>query len=751
MLNGEKKEKIKAPKEPKAPKAPKTPKTPKEPKAPKTPKAPKVKKDKAEKREKLSLNLKGLSFDSLITKTILAFAVLIVLIVTLGTVSYLMAKEMIMKEAENSLVKTVSAKSDYLELGIQQVDDKLLEVLTASDMEAYYLAPTLDVNNLTEEQGEAKNTIQEKIRNVKNISSFVYHIYFFSNSATGITTTPALFTTDYYAKFLESDMGKYLDSTTEKFGYMGSHPYLEELVAAKDSTFKSTEYAISIWRKVSQMGRTVIFVADIDRRVVNEALADLDRGKGSYALMVAPDNNVTMYSESSFSKKNAVEVPDMSSIEAYQNAVESKETEGFEQIRWQGKSYTFAYSKIGDTGAMVVSLVPTSVFLESTNFIRLITILMVAAAFAVAIVMCLFLSSSMNKGVKDITKTLNKASKGDFTANVKVKRKDELGQIADSISNMTESMRSLIVQVKSVMETVKGATDLVGSNTERLVQSSDEIGGAISEIERGVAMQADDAQDCSVRITELSERIGEVYGYTDEISRISVETNETINESLEIMDELHEKSQATVDITQVIQKDIIDLSNQTASIGNFANVINDIAAQTNLLSLNASIEAARAGEAGRGFAVVAEEIRKLADQSKTAASEIGGIVAQIQTRTGQTVDAVNKAETIVSSQDEALNNTLDIFHKVEERVKTMGDNLAKIMEGMTGVENAKKEAVNSIMNISAVAEETSANASQVDSNAQRQKDFVEELRKTVEVLEIKAGEMEAALSVLKVE
>jgi len=694
---------------------------------------------------------KRFSFDSLITKTVLAFSVLIILILTLGTVSYLMAKQMIMQEAENALVKTIAAKGDYLELGLQQVDDKMLEILTADDMAVFYLGQNIDISNLTDEQGEAKNTVQAKIRDLKTISDFVYHVYFFSNNAAGLTTTPVKMTGDYYTAFKESDMGKVLDSTNEKFGYLGTHPYLEELVKAEDKTFKSSEYALSMWRKVTKMDKTAIFIVDIDRKVINAALKDLDRGEGSYAVLIAPDNNVTMYSESSFSKKNEETIPAFTEIEAYKSALNSNNTEGFEQIKWQGKAYTFAYSKLGNTGAMIVSLVPTDTFLESTKIIQLITVLMVSAAFVVAIAMCLFLSRSMSKGVSDITKTLNKASKGDFTVSIKVKRKDELGQIASSITHMTESMRELIVQVKEVMETVKEATELVGENTERLVQSSDEISGAIGEIERGVTLQASDAQDCSIRITELSERIGEVYEYTDEISRISKDTNETINESLEIMDDLHVKSKATVDITQTIQKDIISLNEQTAAIGDFANVINDIAEQTNLLSLNASIEAARAGDAGRGFAVVAEEIRKLADQSQVAASEIGGIVAQIQMRTGQTVDAVNRAETIVSSQDESLDNTLVAFHKVEDRVKMMADNLSKIMEGMTGVEGAKKEAVNSIMNISAVSEETSANSTQVDTNAKRQKEVVEELRKTVELLEDKARQMEETVSILKVE
>lgn len=694
---------------------------------------------------------KKLSLDSLITKMVGAFLVLIVMILLLGTVSYLVARQMISNEVKNSLTKTVSAKGSYLELGLQQVDDKMVEIMTGDAMVAYYLNPNLDVNNLTKEQLEAKEEVQNEMLNLKVISEFVYHTYLLNDVAVGLTSTPAKMTGTYYTDFAQSEAGAAILAKEEKFGYVGEHKYLEELVAVTDDKFHCSDYAISMWRKINLKTNTIL-VVDIDKNAIYNALAELNNGDGSYAVFIAPDGNETVYCGTDTGESVApAEMPVFSEIEAYKKAAAGEQADGYSQIRWQGKTYVFAYSKIGETGAMLISLVPTSTFLASAKTIQLITFLMVFVAFAVAIVMCGFLSRSMSKGVSEITKTLDKASKGDFTTNIKVKRKDEFGQIAGSLSNMTDGIRALIVQMKEVMATVKGATEQVSENTERLIQSSDEISGAIGEIEHGVTVQAEDAQDCVIQINALSEQIGTVYEYTDEISKISEDANLTIRDSMEVIDDLHEKSKATAEITGTIQRDMISLSEQTKVIGNFAEVINEIASQTNLLSLNASIEAARAGEAGRGFAVVAEEIRKLADQSQAAANEIGGMVEQIQKQTGQTVNAVNKAGEIVASQNVSLDQTMTAFNKVSDRVGTMSENLARIMEGMAGIENSKREAVNSIMNISAVSEQTSANSTQVDANAKAQKDVVEELRKTVELLEEKANQMDETVSILKVE
>ena len=217
------------------------------------------------------------------------------------------------------------------------------------------------------------------------------------------------------------------------------------------------------------------------------------------------------------------------------------------------------------------------------------------------------------------------------------------------------------------------------------------------------------------------------------------------------MTELEDRVKDTTMITKDIIRDISELEKESRAINSIILTINDIADETNLLSLNASIEAARAGEAGKGFAVVSEEIRKLAEQSSEAGTQIGEIIARIQARMVKTIETAKKAEDIVSYQSDALGDTVNVFEDIKGHVNTLANDLDTISDNIQLIAVAKDDTLEAIASISATSNETEAASSELSRNAERQKKAVEVLYNEVKLLKKNSADLEQSVSIFKVE
>lgn len=162
-----------------------------------------------------------------------------------------------------------------------------------------------------------------------------------------------------------------------------------------------------------------------------------------------------------------------------------------------------------------------------------------------------------------------------------------------------------------------------------------------------------------------------------------------------------------------------DRTNESAqNISNAVTVIQDIAAQTNLLSLNASIEAARAGESGRGFAVVAEQIRKLAEDSAESATEIENIVRELMGNSKDSVEKMQELSRDSSVQADKLNRTKESFYELKKEINEVSSASKEIFDQTVVIEELKKGVNDVIEQLASVAQENAASTEETSASMQ---------------------------------
>lgn len=219
------------------------------------------------------------------------------------------------------------------------------------------------------------------------------------------------------------------------------------------------------------------------------------------------------------------------------------------------------------------------------------------------------------------------AGDADLSTRISLGRKDELGQLADSVDAIFERLYTAAKQMESAGEHMMGTTTM-------LVESTTTSQELVSEQRNTINTISASAEELGQTAEIVSQRAADASTEAKSSQSIAEEGGRTIREAIEGIERLGEsvrKSSAIVN----------SLGDRAESIGEIISVINDIADQTNLLALNAAIEAARAGEHGRGFAVVADEVRKLAERTVTATAEIESSITQIQDETKAVVQAMD--------------------------------------------------------------------------------------------------------------
>jgi methyl-accepting chemotaxis protein len=329
---------------------------------------------------------------------------------------------------------------------------------------------------------------------------------------------------------------------------------------------------------------------------------------------------------------------------------------------------------------------------------------------------------------------------GDFS--VDVEPRSERDALGHALQGMTTSLRTAIGQVAGSATTVASASEQMAGTAQETGRAVDEIAAAMSDVAQGAERQV-------VSVGGAREIIQDVAGGVAESARAAQETAEAAEgaralagEGVEAATEATEAMRGLRDSSREVSTAIQSLGGKSEEIGGIVDTITGIAEQTNLLALNAAIEAARAGEQGRGFAVVAEEVRKLAEESQSAASTIAGLIGEIQVETRNVVDVVERTAERTESGAATVEQARTAFTRIGSAVEDMGERVKRIATIVDEIASGTTRVGAGIDEVVDLAERSSAATEQVSASTQETSASTQEIAASAEALARTADELQ---------
>lgn len=424
-------------------------------------------------------------------------------------------------------------------------------------------------------------------------------------------------------------------------------------------------------------------------------------------------------------EKDTITGGNVSDFDFWGKALTTEDTSFVEKIN--GKSWYISVLSDEITGWTLIGVVSED---ENNASIQAITSGIGGAAIfsgVVGIIIALVVAISMAGEVKKVKLALQKVAEGDLTQRIKIKRKDEFGQLENSFNDMSEQVSQLISDVDSKSKTIVSVAGNISTITDETKNNTNMVMEAIHNIALGATDQAGSTQQAVNEVENLAKSLNETKQHVDNINEMSGSTGRLSEQGKQMVNLLIDKSGLTMDKSKTTMKVMDEVMSSIDKINYISDVIADITSQTNLLSLNASIEAARAGDAGRGFAVVADEIRQLADQSRKSTDEIKSIINEVVARATQAEQEMKENNDLIEEQQNAINDTQKLFEEISDSINELIRGLSEIAGLNKQMESNKEAVVGEMTSIASVSEESAAAAEEVNASVDQVNNTMEDI------------------------
>ncbi|MDF2531207.1 MAG: chemotaxis protein [Clostridia bacterium] len=660
---------------------------------------------------------------SIRTKLVIYFSMLILLSsITLGAVSLQRASETATNEAEHSLA-LLAVDAAKLTQSRLETQKKALEMI----------AGRADIQGMDWEQQQS--ILQRQLKKTSFLDIAVVQL-------------------DGTAQYSDGSTSQLGDREYVKKAFNGEIN-VSDLLVSKVTNSVVLMYAAPIEKDGKVVGA---LIGRGDGNALSEITDDAGYGDGGYAYIINKKGTLVAHPdrEKVLNQFNPIEEAKKDESQrsvAMQFEKMLKEKNGVSDYTYLENDLYAGYAPIEGSEWILAIVAEKNEVLSAISSLQKTILLITGIILALSIAVTYVIGSSIAKPIVKSMQHSEKIAHLDITQDVPaelLKYNDEIGALSKSLQMITNSLRAVIKEISNSSEQLAASSEELTATSQQSATAAEEVSKTVEEIARGAADQARNTEEGSSKAILLGKTIEKDLRFMSTLNASANNVKEVVNEGLKDIEHLSKITEESNGAAKEIYDVILKTNDSSNRIGQASSVIASIADQTNLLALNAAIEAARAGEAGKGFAVVAEEIRKLAEQSSTSTKAIDGMVTELQSNAQNAVKTMERVSAISSEQTKSVMNNKENYILIEQAMKDAVSAVEQLNASGEEMENMKNEILDTLQNLSAIAEENSAATQQATASMEEQSASMEEIAGASESLSGLAQSLQSMIMKFKI-
>lgn len=428
-----------------------------------------------------------------------------------------------------------------------------------------------------------------------------------------------------------------------------------------------------------------------------------------------------------------------------------------QNIEIGGEPFYAQYDPIIDAKGEVIGML--FVGQNRTHSIQTMTKILISSFIAtgilivIAVIIVGVVVERISKRISKLSKAVDLLKDKDFTQDIgseNYKGSDELSKMGRKVINMQEDLGETIYHINTLTGEVNGEASALSVVSEEISKAIESVASTMEQIAQGANDQAEDIISINEAVKDLGESVVKVGHAIQGIDQETKDISQVADENQKQMNDVIEVVKGVTNVFSEYEMRMDNFEKSMSKIDEIIVTISSISEQTNLLALNAAIEAARAGDAGKGFTVVANEIRNLAEESRSSTQDIEKIISSVSEEAKELGESTKMMSTELKNEGESLVQMVSSFEKILVAINNIVPHINAVNGESKLLNKQKNSILGKIENTSAIAEEVSAACQEISANTEEMNASTREIAEAASKLDQMTSRLEERTNIFKI-